>query len=82
MFTALNGNVRASLVGLLMANDNASRESVQQVIANYNTLIQAGFQRTEYTYFAAYLLLESENPKRQPEKRKLFTNFSKKTIHF
>lgn len=82
MFTALNGNVRASLVGLLMANDNASRESVQQVIANYNTLIQAGFQRTEYTYFAAYLLLESENPKRQPEKRKLFTNFSKRPSIF
>ncbi|MBC8845183.1 DUF4003 family protein, partial [Escherichia coli] len=55
MFTALNGNVRASLVGLLMASDNAKRDSVRQVISNYNTLIEAGFKRTEYTYFAAYL---------------------------
>lgn len=82
MFTALNGNVRASLVGLLMANNNASRESVQQVIANYNTLIQAGFQRTEYTYFAAYLLLESENPTKTAQKAKTIHQLFKKDHPF
>ncbi|MBC1860756.1 DUF4003 domain-containing protein [Listeria welshimeri] len=81
-FTALNSNVRASLVGLLMAFDNASTESVRQVISNYNTLVEAGFKRTEYTYFAAYLLLESENPTMTAKKAKVIHQLFKKDHPF
>ncbi|WP_270997195.1 DUF4003 family protein [Listeria seeligeri] len=81
-FTALNGNVRASLAGLLMANDNASSESISQVISNYNTLIDAGFKRTEYTYFAAYLLLESTEPAQVARKAKIIHELFKKDHPF
>ncbi|WP_270998010.1 DUF4003 family protein [Listeria seeligeri] len=81
-FTALNGNVRASLAGLLMANDNASSESISQVISNYNTLIDAGFKRTEYTYFAAYLLLESTEPVQVARKAKIIHELFKKDHPF
>lgn len=70
-FTALNGNVRASLAGLLLASNSAN--SVTKVISNYKTLIDVGFKRTEYTYFAAYLLLNSVDP--------VFTARKAKTIH-
>ncbi|MBC2012657.1 DUF4003 domain-containing protein [Listeria marthii] len=82
MFTALNGNVRASLVGLLMANNNANSESVRQVIANYKTLIEAGFQRTEYTYFAAYLLLQAKNQTMTAQKAKIIHQLFKKAHPF
>ncbi|MBF2556024.1 DUF4003 domain-containing protein [Listeria marthii] len=82
MFTALNGNVRASLVGLLMANGNASPESVRQVISNYKTLIEAGFQRTEYTYFAAYLLLQAKNQTMTAQKAKTIHQLFKKAHPF
>ncbi|AHI57068.1 DUF4003 family protein [Listeria ivanovii] len=81
-FTALNGNVRASLAGLLMANDNASSESISQVISNYNTLIDAGFKRTEYTYFAAYLLLEATEPAKVARKAKIIHELFKKDHPF
>ncbi|MBC1472030.1 DUF4003 family protein [Listeria seeligeri] len=81
-FTALNGNVRASLAGLLMANDNASSKSISQVISNYNTLIDAGFKRTEYTYFAAYLLLEVTEPAKVARKAKIIHELFKKDHPF
>jgi hypothetical protein len=60
-FTALNGNVRASLSGLLLADETRDASVVKQLIQYYQELIDVKFSRSEFTYFAAYLLLKQEN---------------------
>ncbi|WP_239253514.1 DUF4003 family protein [Listeria ilorinensis] len=64
-FTALTTNTRVSIAGLLLADDHEKTSVVDHVIQNYQLLIGAGFKRTEYTYFAAYLLLKYPIEKRK-----------------
>lgn len=60
VFTTLTTNIRASLAGLLVASGEESPIAAQRLVSFYKQLIDAKFQRTEYTYFAAYLLLENK----------------------
>ncbi|WP_088825917.1 DUF4003 family protein [Listeria goaensis] len=60
-FIALNGNVRASLAGLLVADGTDDRSDVLRLIQHYRELVEVKFGRSEFTYFAAYLLLKQEN---------------------
>ncbi|WP_099222959.1 DUF4003 family protein [Listeria costaricensis] len=64
-FTALTTNTRVSIAGLLLADAYEEEDLVSSVIQNYQMLIGAGFKRTEYTYFAAYLLLKYPPEERQ-----------------
>ncbi|EUJ47816.1 DUF4003 family protein [Paenilisteria rocourtiae] len=62
-FNALDGNTRASLAGLLLVNGQSDEKTVARVIDHYELLVEAGFKRTNFTYFGAYLLLKADKPK-------------------
>lgn len=60
LFTNLTSTVRASIASLLIANEMNTDRYYHELADNYQLLLDSGFRRSEFTYFAAYQLLHSE----------------------
>ena len=60
LFTNLKSTVRASIASLLIANEMNTNRYYHELADNYQLLLDSGFKRSEFTYFAAYQLLHSE----------------------
>lgn len=60
LFTNLTSTVRASIASLLIANEMNTNRYYHELADNYQLLLDSGFKRSEFTYFAAYQLLHSE----------------------
>lgn len=65
LFTNLTSTVRASIAGLLIANEMNTTSYYQELADNYQLLLDSGFKRSEFTYFAAYQLLHSKSQDRE-----------------
>lgn len=54
LFTNLTSTVRASIASLLIANEMNTNRYYHELADNYQLLLDSGFKRSEFTYFAAY----------------------------
>lgn len=56
LFNQFSSPVRESIICLLMTHNRTSEQAISQLLEDYDQLINGGFRRSPYTYFAAYLL--------------------------
>lgn len=63
-FSQLGQPVRGSIVGLMMANDQASESKAKEIADIYQAIRDGGFKSSPFTYFGAYLLLFADKQDR------------------
>ncbi|KAF1296608.1 hypothetical protein BAU15_14800 [Enterococcus sp. JM4C] len=56
LFNNFTSPVRESIICLLMTHNQTSDQALDELLYDYEQIVNGGFRRSQYTYFAAYLL--------------------------